>query len=274
MAGGLIVFPAVRRDGKDVKFYLRTLLAELVGSILDGLDGVVSGLEGTPLETPRETLDPPQMLASPGSATPTTPNSASSSSLAASASSGMGAVGQGVGAAASSAASRASALFSSFSASASAARETAGGPAFPRPHSGIGGGSQPDLTGGPSLSRRATSDASSSAAKYPTPSTSTKKTTKSGKRVASMTSTGPAGAGRYAKVCADASLLSGDLYAALDGYAASMDYLGKERALAGGTDAVWYASALEGWTVARVLVARLGGVVEEKVSAVCARKPS
>ena len=54
--GGLFVFPAVRADAKDVRFYLRTQLAELVGAVLDQLDTVVGALEGTALETPRETL--------------------------------------------------------------------------------------------------------------------------------------------------------------------------------------------------------------------------
>ena len=74
------------------------------------------------------------------------------------------------------------------------------------------------------------------------------------------------GLGRLTKVRADACLLAGDLWGALSNYESAMTTLGKERALAGGQDAVWYAGALEGWGVARVLVRRMGGLVEEKVS--------
>jgi hypothetical protein len=51
-----------------------------------------------------------------------------------------------------------------------------------------------------------------------------------------------------------------------------MTWLGKERALAGGQDAVWYASALEGWAVTRCLIFRMSGL-EEKVSGNVAALP-
>ncbi|PWN52516.1 hypothetical protein IE53DRAFT_378066 [Violaceomyces palustris] len=228
-AGGLVIFPAVRKDAKDVKFYLKTLISELVVSILDGLDSIIAGLEGTPLETPRETLD--GIVPPPSSSVPTAPMSPTQ------------ALGSGVGAAASNAASRASALFSSFSSSASNSKTSAA----------IGGGSQPDVgmgisTGGIGLGKP-------SAAKKPV---------KPAKKTQSMVGIGPMGAGRYTKIKADYNLLSGDLWAALEAYDSSMNLLGKERAMAGGQDAAWYASALEGWAVTRVLVCRMGGEILEK----------
>uniref|UniRef100_V5EU98 Uncharacterized protein n=1 Tax=Kalmanozyma brasiliensis (strain GHG001) TaxID=1365824 RepID=V5EU98_KALBG len=87
---------------------------------------------------------------------------------------------------------------------------------------------------------------------------------KSAKRIISGTSTGPTGSGRYAKVKADLHLLSGNLWDALEGYTSALNALGKERALAGGQDAVWFASALEGFSVARVLASRMGGIVLER----------
>ena len=53
---GLVVFPAVRRDAKDVRFYVRTYIAEFVGTLLDHLDTLVAQLDESSLETPRETL--------------------------------------------------------------------------------------------------------------------------------------------------------------------------------------------------------------------------
>lgn len=196
---GLVIFPAVRRDLKDVRFYLKTLIPNFIGDVLDGLDAFVKDLHGKPLETPRETLE--------GAMATSTSSNASRS------------LGANVGAAASSAASRASALFSSFS-----------------------------------------SD-----------ETSNRKVSRSGKNIQSLSAVGPTGSGRYAKVKADYYLLVGDLWGALQTYDSCMGQLGKERALAGGQDAVWYASALEGWAVARTLTARMGGLVEER--APCATLP-
>ncbi|UZJ55216.1 hypothetical protein CBS101457_004536 [Exobasidium rhododendri] len=187
---GLVVFPAVRKDLKDVKFYLKTLLPEFVNSILDGLDLIVKGLQGKPLETPRETLE--GNLNNPPASSPTSNKM-------------IGAAGSAVG----TAASRASALFSSFSAE-------------------------------------------------------EKKSMKGSKSSQSLNTSGPLGAGRYAKVKADYYLLVGDLWNALHTYDSCLTLLGKERALAGGQDAVWYASGLEGWAVSRYLVKRMGGTVEEK----------
>lgn len=190
---GLYVFPAVRKDMKDVRFYLKTLIPELVSALIEGLGTFVKDLQGKPLETPRETLD-----GALGSvAQSAVANKSSTSSM---------------GAAASSAASRASALFSSFSAHDETSRKTSRG----------------------------------------------------SKAMQSIISGGATGSGRYAKIKADYHLLIGDLWSALQGYDSCMSLLGKERALAGGQDAVWYASALEGWAVARVLVARMGGLVEER----------
>lgn len=194
---GLVVFPAVRKDLKDVKFYLRTLMPDFVASLLDSLDTAVASLQGTNLETPRETLQ-----AGFGFVPASTNSSASSSSTP----------------------SRASTLFSNFGSSSSSTAPAATG-----------------IAGAASLASKKT------------------------KRM-SIGTTGPAGSGRLAKVRADAALLAGDIWAALSGYDAAMTALGKERALAGGQDACWYASALEGWAVARVLARRMGGAVEEKVS--------
>lgn len=198
-AAGLYIFPAVRRDLKDVRFYLKTLIPDFIGALLDGLEVFVRGLQGKPLETPRETLE---------GAMATAPQSSPNKSLV---------TGAGVGAAASSAASRASALFSSFSA--------------------------------------ADKDFASS-----------RKVSRGSAAVQNVAGIGPTGTGRYAKVKADFYLLVGDLWSALQTYDSCLSLLGKERALAGSQDSVWYASALEGWAVARVLVARMGGLVEEQVS--------
>ncbi|PWZ02496.1 hypothetical protein BCV70DRAFT_182633 [Testicularia cyperi] len=235
--GGLIIFPAVRKDGKDVRFYLKTLLAEFVASILDGLDQIVAGLEGTPLETPRETLEG------------ITPNSAASGKSVSSA------LAAGVGAAASTAASRASSLFSFSSSSTSTTAPSS------RPSSGVGGGSQPGDLGFSGGSSPGTASPSSESTRSKILAANANKKTK---RVVSATTTGPMGSGRYAKIRADFHLLSGHLWEALDGYATSLTTLGKERAMAGGQDAVWFASALEGFSVARVLVSRMGGVILEK----------
>lgn len=221
---GLVIFPAVRRDGKDVRFYLRTLLRDFLGSILDGLDSIVKGLEGKPLETPRETLDG----LSPTSST------SSSSSLTSSASS-----------TAALAASRASSFFSSFGSAASSA-VSASPP--------MGGGSLPAV-----LSPGASNDSKTAASR------SSASKSAAGKRSTSLVGAGPSGAGRYCKIKADYALLSGDLWGAIINYDACMTWLGKERALAGGQDAVWYASALEGWAVTRCLIFRMSGL-EEKVS--------
>ncbi|GAC99849.1 hypothetical protein PHSY_007452 [Pseudozyma hubeiensis SY62] len=245
--GGLIIFPAVRKDGKDVRFYLKTLLAELVANILDGLDHIVTGLEGTPLETPRETLD--------GIAPNKQPSSASSSN--ASTASWL----TKTSTAATGAASRASSLFTAFGSSAGGDISTAGStPTSSRPSSAVGGGSHPFELSSPT-----------SAASSPTGENSTRSkilaanaNKRSAKRVTSASGTGPTGSGRYAKVKADLHLLSGNLWDALEGYSSALTALGKERALAGGQDAVWFASALEGFSVARVLVSRMGGVVLEK----------
>jgi hypothetical protein len=181
---GLVVFPAVRKDLKDIKFYLKTLLPEFISALLDGLDTIVKGLQGKPLETPRETLE--ENLMSPPPFSPT------SSKV-------------------SGAASRASALFSSFT-------------------------------------------------------VEEKKSTNNRKSSMNLSNIGPSGAGRYAKIKADYYLLVGDLWNALHTYDSCLTLLGKERAMAGGQDAAWYASGLEGWAVARFLVKRMGGGVEEKVS--------
>ncbi|SPO39023.1 related to hypercellular protein (hypa) [Pseudozyma flocculosa] len=262
-AGGLVIFPAVRKDAKDVNFYLRTLVAELVASILDGLDGIVSALEGTPLETPRETLD--------GIVSPT--RSSASSALQAVTSP----TASSFGTAASTAASRASALFSSFGGGGSGSGSpttsvgassmgTGGGTITPsssstasRPVSAIGGGSQPDM--GLPTTPSSLNDAKRRTILSPV------STGKKGRKTSSAGGVGPTGTGRFAKVRADFHLLAGDLWTALEGYEASLNFLGKERALAGGQDAVWYASALEGWAVAKVLVSRMGGEVLEKAPA-------
>lgn len=197
-SSGLVVFPAVRKDMKDVKFYLKTLLPDFVSNLLDGLEITVTSLQGKPLETPRETLD--------GSINTPAPLSPTSGKAIAAASSTVGTT-----------ASRASSLFSSFS-------------------------------------------------------TEEKKSSKNNKASQSLSSIGPMGAGRYSKIKADYYLLVGDLWNALYTYDNCMNLLGKERALAGGQDAVWYASALEGWAVARFLVMRMGGSVQER--ATCLTLPS
>jgi len=163
---GLLVFPAVRRDAKDVRFYVRTLLAEFVGALLDQLDGAVHQLDEGALETPRETL-------------------------------------------------RASPL------RAGARREAP--PLPPRPA------------------------APSAAAKM------------FGLKRTKAPAAPPPVSMRLLKVKADVALLGGYLWDALELYDSVLTAAGKERALAGGQDAVWFAAALEGWAVARTLLARLGG---------------
>ncbi|TKY89469.1 hypothetical protein EX895_002000 [Sporisorium graminicola] len=246
--GGLVIFPAVRKDGKDVRFYLKTLLADLVANILDGLEHIVTGLEGTPLETPRETLDG------------ITTNRHSSASAASSASTGSWL--SKTSSAATGAASRASSLFTAFSSTTGGDLGTGGvsTPTSSRPSSAIGGGSQPFDLSSP------TSGTSSPTSENTTRSKilAANANKKSAKRVTSASGTGPTGTGRYAKVKADLHLLSGNLWDALEGYSSALTALGKERALAGGQDAVWFASALEGFSVTRVLVSRMGGVVLEK----------
>lgn len=197
---GLVIFPAVRRDLKDVRFYLKTLIPQFVADLLDGLDDFVGDLQGKPLETPRETLEGPTANISGAN---------NSNALIAS--------NKGLGAAATSAASRASALFSSFS-----------------------------------------------AADEPSSSSTSRKVSRSSKNILTPAGVGPTGAGRYAKVKADYYLLVGDLWSAAKEYDNCMGLMGKERAMAGGQDAVWYASALEGWAVTRVLTIRMGGQVAEK----------
>ncbi|SPO47356.1 related to hypercellular protein (hypa) [Moesziomyces antarcticus] len=258
--GGLIIFPAVRRDGKDVRFYLKTLLAELVGNILDALDHIVTGLEGTPLETPRETLDG---IASRTASAPT--SSANTASWLGK--TGTAATGASLAAGMGAAASRASSLFGAFSSSSSSAAGSTTGdvgtgsstPTSSRPSSAIGGGSHPfDLASPGSKTASPTSESTRSKI------LAANANKKSAKRVTSAAATGPTGSGRYAKVRADLHLLSGNLWDALEAYSSALVALGKERALAGGQDAVWFASALEGFSVARVLVSRMGGAVLEK----------
>ncbi|CBQ68893.1 related to hypercellular protein (hypa) [Sporisorium reilianum SRZ2] len=245
--GGLVIFPAVRKDGKDVRFYLKTLLADLVANILDGLDHIVTGLEGTPLETPRETLEG------------ITTNRHSSSSAASSASTGSWL--SKTSSAATGAASRASSLFTAFSSGTGGDLGTGGStPTSSRPSSAIGGGSQPFDLSSPTSGTSSPTSESTTRSKI----LAANANKKSAKRVTSATGTGPTGTGRFAKVKADLHLLSGNLWDALEGYSAALVALGKERALAGGQDAVWFASALEGFSVARVLVSRMGGVVLEK----------
>lgn len=162
---GLLVFPAVRRDAKDVRFYVRTLLAEFIGTLLDQLDGAVHQLDEGALETPRETLRAvPRPLTERREAPPLPPRPAPSA---------------------------AAKMFG---------LKRAKAPAAPPP--------------------------------------------------VSM---------RLLKVRADVALLSGYLWDALELYDSVLTATGKERALAGGQDAVWFAAALEGWAVARTLTARLGG---------------
>lgn len=256
--GGLIIFPAVRKDGRDVRFYLKTLLAELVANILDGLDHIVTGLEGTPLETPRETLDGITPNRGSSSAASTS-SSASTSWLSKTSTAATGAtVAAGVGAAA----SRASSLFSAFSSNSSAAGDIGTGTSTPtssRPSSAVGGGSHPFDLSSPSPSTSSTTSEATTRSKILAANANKKST----KRVTSTGGTGPTGTGRHAKVKADLHLLAGNLWDALEGYSTALTALGKERALAGGQDAVWFASALEGFSVARVLVSRMGGAMLE-----------
>ncbi|CAO1630540.1 unnamed protein product [Parajaminaea phylloscopi] len=223
---GLVFFPAVRRDGKDVRFYLKTLLRDFIGTLLDGLWDIVKGLEGKALETPRETLGDGVAPQKQGASTSSVSDDAQPS------------------ASPSNAASRASSFFGSLGSNSTPV--SAAGP--------VGGGTQPaGLTIGQSRPEETKSAVSKSSA-----AASTK-----GKRASSLAGAGPAGAGRYAKVRADYSLLSGDLWSAIAGYDACMTWLGKDRALAGGQDAVWYASALEGWAVTRCLIFRMSGLEEK-----------
>ncbi|SPO28950.1 related to hypercellular protein (hypa) [Ustilago trichophora] len=245
--GGLIIFPAVRKDGKDVRFYLKTLLAELVANILDGLDHIVTGLEGTPLETPRETLDG------------ITTNRYSTASAASSASTGSWLSKTSTAAGFGAAASRASSLFTAFSSSGDAGTGTST-PTSSRPSSAVGGGSHPFDLGSPTSTTSSPTSENTTRSKI----LAANANKKSAKRITSAAGTGPTGTGRYTKVKADLHLLSGNLWDALEGYSVALTALGKERALAGGQDAVWFASALEGFSVARVLVSRMGGVVLEK----------
>ena len=177
---GLVVFPAQRRDAKDVRFYVRTLVAELVGEILDALDTLVSSLDGMPLETPRETLSGLVGMRAHEPRTPTTPR------------------------------------------------------AEAPPQSSVA-----KVLGSRIIRRRESTGP---------------------ERPAS----GPTSATRFAKVRADAALLAGDLWTAIETYDSILTVPGRERALAGGQDAVWFASALEGWAVTRTLLARLGGAVVDQ----------
>lgn len=230
---GLIIFPSIRKDGKDVKFYLKTLLSDFISSLLDGLHEVTTGLDNHPLETPRETLDM-QQSSSSSSSTTSSANKQEKDSLG-------GGLSATAGNVASNAASRASALFSSF---------------------GSGSTTTSTTTNSSSSSSTSTSRPSSTS----TPPSDSPKKTKRPTLTQSTTGTGPLGIGRHAKLKADSALLAGDLWRALEFYEVSMNSLGKERALAGGNDAVWYAGALEGWAQARVLTERAGGLIREKVS--------
>ncbi|KAK0548838.1 hypothetical protein OC845_003389 [Tilletia horrida] len=189
----LVVFPAVRKDGRDVRFYLRTLLPAFVGAVLDSLHTLVTGLEGMPLETPRETLDGLGMTAAATASTlaPSAPSNTSHTLL-------------------------------------------------PNGTLGIGSGSGLNLVS-------------------PSPAAAAPQ-----RKTMVLLGSGPTGLGRIAKVKADYALLTGDLWTALSTYDRCLTNLGRDRAVAGGQDAVWYASGLEGWAVARVLVARMGGEVESK----------
>ncbi|KAJ1019147.1 hypothetical protein NDA18_006295 [Ustilago nuda] len=252
--GGLTIFPAVRKDGKDIRFYLKTLLADLVASILDGLDHIVTGLDGTPLETPRETLDglAPNRNSSSATSSASTSSWSSKTNTAA-----TGSLAAGMGAAA----SRASSLFGAFSSSSTG--DVGMGTTTPtssRPSSAIGGRSHPFELASPGSGTSSPTLENTTRSKILLANANKK----SAKRVTSAAGTGTTGTGRYAKVKADLHLLSGNLWDALEGYSTALAALGKERALAGGQDAVWFASALEGFAVARVLVSRMGGVVLEK----------
>lgn len=170
---GLLVVPAIRQDAKDVRFYLRTLLAELVGHVLDQLDLFAQQLDDASLETPRETLASPALRLK-------------------------------------------------------TERWRDAPPLPPRP---------------------ATAAPSGASKMF-------------GRKRAAPAPAPPTLSLRAAKVQADVALLSGLLWDALEGYSAILTPGGKDRALAGGQDAVWFAGALEGWAVARTLVARLGGDAE------------
>lgn len=201
--GGLFVFPAVRRDAKDVRFYLRTQLAEFVGALLDQLDTLVGALEGTPLETPRETLT----------------DTVSPAIRAAMNKSATNVWGRG--------------------------HTPLDAPPLPPRHTQAASTPPPGAASKVfgALSKRRTSAT-------PTP--------------AALPATGPLGSARHTKVRGDLALLSGDLWGALELYDALLTVSNRERALAGGQDAVWFASALEGWAVARMLVARLGGAAHSE----------
>ncbi|WFD41645.1 hypothetical protein MPSI1_000277 [Malassezia psittaci] len=201
---GLFVFPAIRKDAKDVRFYLRTQLAELVGETLDRLDTLVTALEGTPLETPRETLTD---VVSPALRSAMSQQSETGTSHTSSPTSN----------------------------SALVARNS-----LPTP-SASSSGAASKMFG--ALSKRRSSTAPTSG---PVPSA------------------GPLGITRRTKLRADLALLSGDLWLALDLYDSLLTVQNREKALAGGQDAVWFASALEGWAVARMLVARLGGAAHDE----------
>lgn len=173
---GVLVCPAVRRDAKDVRFYVRTLLAEFVGAVLDQLDGLVAQLDEHALETPRETLSGAPMLraVTERRIAPPAPQHRAAATVAA-----------------------ASKMFG--------------------------------------LKRRPPT--------APPPPTTTF---------------------RLTKVKADVALINGYLWDALEMYDSILTLSGKERALAGGHDAVWFAGALEGWAVTRLLVARLGDRAAEE----------
>ncbi len=207
---------------------------------------------GHTTETPRETLEG----IAPNRNSSSTAGSASSSSSSWLSKTNTAATGASIAAAA----TRASSLFSAFSGSTEDAGTGSSTPTSSRPSTAVGGGSQPfDLT---STSSNAGSPTSENNTRSKILAANANK--KGVKRTTSTGGTGPTGAGRYAKVKGDLHLLSGNLWEALERYTAALHYLGKERALAGGQDAVWFASALEGFSVARVLVSRMGGVVLEK----------
>lgn len=177
---GLVIFPALRRDAKDVKFYMRTLVAEFIGAVLDSLESLISSLDGAPLETPRDTLG------------------------------GL---------------------------AATLASVTRAPPLPARPETAQS--SVAKVFGSRIIGRR-----DSGGAEKP--------------------SSGPTSPTRYNKVRADVALLSGDLWTAIEIYDSLLTHTGRERALAGGQDAVWFASALEGWAVTRTLLARLGGAAVDQ----------
>ncbi|PWN40405.1 hypothetical protein IE81DRAFT_368295 [Ceraceosorus guamensis] len=276
----LVVFPAVRADLKDVKFYLRTLLPEFIAQVVDNLQLAVDALQGTPLETPRETLvnalgsssgsrsgdsgyrgegkaSAGQEIMHRGPVSPTGDMGTVSSPLSIPLPHQHAPTSPGPLTSPTSATSRASAFFSSFS---SSSKSTGTVDSSAASQSSSPGSSS--VAGG-ALATAALSSASSTSASS---SAISNKVRKSIKRQ-SVGLTGPHGLGRFSKVKADAALLCGDLWSALSGYDTALGAIGRERALAGGADAVWYAGALEGWAVARVLVRRMGGSVEEKAPA-------